>query len=227
VLRNLVPAFLCGAVLCAIEPVRAPILVELFTSEGCSSCPPADRLLEQLDPQAIVLSEHVDYWDHLGWKDPFSSHAVTQRQETYGRQFSLQGVYTPEMVIDGAAEFNGSDSGRALQELSKAARRPKASVRISRTPAGLQVDVADAPRSGNVFLALAESAAASQVAAGENNGRRLHHVAIVRSMRKLGSVKKGGAFSQVVELPGPSQRVVVFVQESNQGAVSGAAVWAP
>ncbi len=97
----------------AVEPVRAPVLVELFTSEGCSSCPPADRLLEQLDPHVIVLSEHVDYWDHQGWKDPYSSHSYTQRQESYGRQFAIDGVYTPQMVIDGVAQFNGSDAQRA------------------------------------------------------------------------------------------------------------------
>ncbi|SPE43469.1 conserved exported hypothetical protein [Candidatus Sulfopaludibacter sp. SbA3] len=224
-LRNLVIALLCVAAVYATEPARQPVLVELFTSEGCSSCPPADRLLEQLDRQAIVLSEHVDYWNQLGWKDPFSSHAFTQRQEDYGRQLKTQGPYTPQMVVDGATEFLGSDSSRALQELSKAGQRPKAAVHISRTPAGLQVEVADAPHSATVFLALADNSASSQVAAGENNGRRLHHVAVVRSIRKLGAVKKGSGFSQAVALPGPEQRAVVFVQESDQGPIDGAAVW--
>jgi hypothetical protein len=98
------------------SPSRAPVLVELFTSEGCSSCPPADRLLEQLDPQAIVLSEHVDYWNHDGWKDPFSSADSTLRQDAYRRRFNLASAYTPEMVVDGAVEFTGNLASRAAQE---------------------------------------------------------------------------------------------------------------
>ena len=227
VVRSIVLSFLSAFLLSsAVEPTRAPVLVELFTSEGCSSCPPADKLLEQLDPHVIVLSEHVDYWNHLGWKDRFSSHAFTQRQEDYARQLHVDGPYTPQMVVDGATEFNGSDGARAQQVLTAAAQRPKATVRIARTATGLQVDVTDAPRSASVYLAVADNSDASQVAAGENNGKQLRHVAVLRSLRKLGSVKKGSTFSQAIELPAASQRAVIFVQESDQGAVDGAAVWA-
>ena len=209
---------------------RAPILVELFTSEGCSSCPPADRLLQRLDSEAIVLSEHVDYWDHQGWKDRFSSQAFTARQELYAHLFGLDSSYTPEMVIDGAVEFNGSDSVRAAQEIAKAARRPKAQVVLTRLPAGgLRIEVDSAPASGDVMLALADPAAQSQVAAGENKGRSLTHVAIVRSLRRIGSVKSGRAFRSEISLPPETaaQRVVVFVQEDGQARVSGAAMLAP
>ena len=208
---------------------RSAVLVELFTSEGCSSCPPADRVLEKLDSQAIVLSEHVDYWNQLGWKDPFSSAAVTARQQAYSRMLRVDGVYTPEMVVDGEAEFNGSEGQRAVDAIAKASHKKKADVRIARTDGGLRVEVEGAPGGADVFLVLAEDSAASQVSAGENNGRHLHHVAVVRSMQKIGSVKRGASFSREMELPrtAGAQRVIVFLQESGPGRVSGAAMLAP
>src|SRR5215470_15527324 len=117
---------------------KSPVLVELFTSEGCSDCPAADRLLEQLDQsqpvpgaQIIVLSEHVDYWDRLGWKDPFSAHFFSERQEEYARRFRLDSVYTPQMVVDGEAEFVGSNGRQALAAVGAAARTKKAAVRLT------------------------------------------------------------------------------------------------
>jgi hypothetical protein len=208
---------------------RSPVLVELFTSEGCSSCPPADRLLELLDPKVIVLSEHVTYWDQGGWKDPFSSPVFTARQATYGRMLNIESVYTPQMVVDGEAEFNGSDNRKAADAITKAAQRKKADVKIVRSGGSLQVDVEGASGSAQVYLALAEDSAASEVAAGENHGRHLHHVAVVRSIQKIGSVKKGITFSKTMELPrtASAQRIVVFVQESGQGRISGAAMLPP
>jgi hypothetical protein len=228
--RCLLLAFLGAALLSqGASPSRAPVLVELFTSEGCSSCPPADRLLEQLDPQAIVLSEHVDYWNHDGWKDPFSSADSTLRQDAYRRRFNLDSAYTPEMVVDGAAEFSGGLADRAAQEIAKAAGQPKTAVRITRTAAGFRVETDAAAISAGIFMALADDSGVSQVSAGENQGRQLHHVAIVRSIRKIGSVKPGAAFSQVVKLPesAAAQRIVVFIQESGEGRVRGAAMLPP
>ncbi len=228
--RNLLLAVLGGALMVTgAGPPRVPVLVELFTSEGCSSCPPADRLLERLDPQAIVLSEHVDYWNHEGWTDSFSSASFSQRQEAYGRRFGLESVYTPEMVLDGETEFNGADERRALAEISRAEGRPKAEVRIWRAGASLRVEVAAVPASAGVFLILAQDSGTSEVTGGENSGHRLHHVAIVQSIRKIGSVKRGAGFSREVGLPpdAGSRRIVVFVQESDQGRVFGAAMTGP
>jgi hypothetical protein len=225
----LLPVLGAAFAVAGAETSRAPVLVELFTSEGCSSCPPADHVLEQLDSHAVVLSEHVDYWDHDGWKDPNSSRAYTQRQEAYARQFAIDGVFTPQMVIDGAAQFNGSDATRAQTEVAKAAQRQKAVVRIARTGAGLDINVNDAPRSAGVYLVLAESSSQSEVSAGENKGQRLHHVAVVKSLKKIGAVKRGDAFHKLVELPRDEggRRVIVFVQDSDMGQVSGAAVLEP
>jgi hypothetical protein len=219
--RNLLLAA-CGAALLAAgaDSSRAPILVELFTSEGCASCPPADRLLESLDPQVIVLSEHVDYWDRLGWRDPYSGHANTLRQEAYARGFGIEGPYTPQMVIDGVTEFVGNDAGRAIDEIARARSREKIGVHLARTAAGVQVQIDPAAKAAEVWLALADDSGTSQVTAGENKGRRLHHVAILRSLRKIGAVKRGAAFAQTVEVP-PAGRVVVFLQDGGLGKVYG------
>ena len=210
----------------ASDPGRAPVLVELFTSEGCSTCPPADRLLERLDPQAIVLSEHVDYWDRLGWKDRFSSHVFTERQEAYARRFALDSPYTPQMVVDGAAQFVGSDARAAADEIGKAAARPKVAIRLARSGTGIRIGIDGAPNASDIWLAVADNSASSQVAAGENKGHELHHVAVVRSLRKIGSLKRGAPYGGEIALPAgaAAQRVIVFLQESGQARVLGAAM---
>src|SRR5215467_866280 len=115
-----------------------PVLVELFTSEGCSSCPPADALLQKLErfqsiggAEPIVLSEHVDYWNDIGWKDPFSSHEYSERQSAYAAQFGNGRVYKPHMVVDGRFECIGSDERRATEAIEEAVMAPKAPVRIA------------------------------------------------------------------------------------------------
>lgn len=229
---------ICNALLvaaaCAAQP--APVLVELFTSEGCSDCPPADRLLEQLDqaqpvPGAaiIVLSEHVDYWDRLGWKDPFSAHFFSERQEEYARRFRLDTVYTPQMVVDGETEFVGSNGRQALAAIGAAAKAKKAAVRISRLSGNtVRVEVDALPdRTSDVYLAVVENTGASQVLRGENRGRNLHHVAIVRRIVPLGKCKAQTPFFRELtanEAGNGAFRLVAFVQDGGNGAVRGAAV---
>ena len=223
--RNLLLAALGSSLLAAgADSSRAPILVELFTSEGCSSCPPADRLLESLDPQAIVLSEHVDYWDRLGWRDPYSEHANTLRQEAYARGFGIEGPYTPQMVIDGVTEFVGNDARRAIDEIARARTREKIGVHLARAAAGVRVQIDPAPKAADVWLALADDSGTSQVAAGENKGLRLHHVAILRSLRKIGTVQRDAGFARDIEVPPGTGRVIVFVQDSGLGRVYGVGI---
>jgi hypothetical protein len=242
----------------AAQVSPAPVLVELFTSEGCSSCPPADALLQQLDRwqpvagvQLIVLSEHVDYWNHDGWTDPYSSHFFTERQTAYSDHFRLATVYTPQMVVDGNREFTGSDGRLALQACQKAAGFRKLPIRVTlispekvsppktsqENPAIMRVHIeADALdesykfKQADVYVVVALNSAESQVAAGENKGRHLNHVAVAQSLAKVGSVKKGKSFAQDVPLkldprtdPG-RVRVIAFAQEPGQGQVLGAAL---
>ena len=222
-----------------VHPV--PVLVELFTSEGCSSCPPADNLLQKLDAQPlpgaqlIVLSEHVDYWNHIGWTDPYSSHEFSDRQSAYGRRFRLDSVYTPQMIVDGAEEFVGSHPDEANKALTKAVAAAKISVRLSdlsATKGMLRARVESDPlppplHNADVMVALALNHAESQVARGENAGHRLTHVAVVRSLTKIGKVESGKSFSQdiTLKLPvgsdPPAVRVISFIQESGQGKVLG------
>jgi hypothetical protein len=222
-----------------------PVLVELFTSEGCSSCPPADSFLQKLDAQPvpgaqlIVLSEHVDYWNHIGWKDPFSSRSFSDRQDAYAKRFGLDGVYTPEMVVDGSSEFVGSNSARAEKALSQALRATKVSVRLS-APAldtankihtHVETDALPAvAKEAEVYLAVALDHAETEVARGENAGRKLSHTAVLRQLVKLGAVQPGHAFAGDVQVklePGTVSgrlRVIAFVQEPGQGRVIGAAL---
>src|SRR5215469_15978703 len=122
----------------ASDRAGTPVLVELFTSEGCSDCPPADALLERLDrsqpvggAQLIVLSEHVDYWNDIGWRDPYSSHAYSERQSAYATRFGLSSIYTPQMVVDGKFELVGRDERRAITAAERAAKADKISIRLS------------------------------------------------------------------------------------------------
>ena len=225
--------------LMAADNPPTPVLVELFTSEGCSSCPPADALLRTLDStqpipgaQLIVLSEHVDYWDELGWRDPFSSHQFTQRQAAYADRLRLATSYTPQMVVDGDAQFVGSDRTRAAQAMEKARGTAKINLRISniaiengKLRAHVETDAV--PEKAELFVALVLNHAQSQVLRGENGGHRLEHVAVVRNLTSAGNVAKGASFAKDVTLTvGPSteqHRLIAFLQEPNQGKILGAA----
>lgn len=223
---------------------RVPILVELFTSEGCSSCPPADAFLQKLDEQPvdgaefIVLSEHVDYWNHDGWKDPYSSAELTARQQGYATKFHLNSPYTPQMVLDATTQFVGSSVDAAQKAIAESLLQPKIAVRIShaaveqnRARAHLEVGPVEFPhgvRAVDVYVVIALNHAESQVLRGENANRRLSHAAVVRQLLKLGKAKSGEHFERDVDLKidDGSQphnlRFVAFLQDQATGKIVGA-----
>jgi hypothetical protein len=224
---------------------RTPVLVELFTSEGCSDCPPADALLERLDRsqpvrgvELIVLSEHVDYWNDIGWRDPYSLHEYSQRQGAYAGHFGIGSVYTPQMVVDGHFEFVGSDERGAIEAIEGAAKTAKIPVSISSVhlEAGnavtLHVEAGRLPsssavRSADVLIATADESDESHVSRGENAGRTLKHISVLRTLTRVGTVDQSGEFSQDVRIRtnrvnAGNLRVVAIVQEAPIGRVLGA-----
>jgi hypothetical protein len=238
-------AFSCAAD--AAPSGTAPVLVELFTSEGCSSCPPADSLLRKLDglqpvagAQAIVLSEHVDYWNHDGWKDAYSSSFYTERQRDYVQRLGVAEAYTPQMVVDGVTQLNGSNGPAVLAAVEKARGDEKVPVRISGVGLDgrtlkLHVAVDGLPgdsktKKADVVVAVALNRAESHVSAGENKGRDIQHVAVAESITKVGRVERGKKFDGdvTVKLKGTEGlgdlRVIAFVQAGDGGAVVGAAL---
>ncbi len=226
------------------DSTHIPVLVELFTSEGCSDCPPADALLQKLDRiqpvmgvDLIVLSEHVDYWNDIGWKDPYSSHKYSERQSAYGDKFGLSSVYTPQMVVDGVFQFVGSDERQAIRAVESAAKTEKTQLMLSSihfdAANKLSVHVESGPlsastsaKSANVFLAIADESDESHVTRGENAGRTLKHIAVLRDLIPVGQVNKNSSFSRDITLNHDAGergdlRVVGIIQESSGGRILG------
>lgn len=235
----------------AASAARPAVVVELFTSEGCSSCPPADKLLTWLAEQQpvsgteiIPLSEHVDYWNHLGWSDLYSSAAFSERQQEYSGSLG-GGVYTPEMVVDGKVGFVGADSDRAMKAIAEESRQPMATVRIqpngptessAKDRVSFSVRVEKLPPLGGkkkavVFLAVTENNLRSSVAAGENSGRTLTHTAVVRELKSIGKLEASpqATFSAQPEIAVSKAwkradlRAVVWVQVQGNRRILGAA----
>jgi hypothetical protein len=228
---------------------RRPVIVELFTSEGCSTCPPADELLQKLEAQQpvagaeiVALEEHVDYWNHDGWNDPFSSADWTERQTVYRTIFN-QTEYTPQMIVDGQSQFVGSNGREALAQIERSAHREQSDIAISSekpdSHGSQQFAVSVGKIAGNtagdvaeVWLAVTEDGLQSSVNRGENAGHVLHHTATLRSLHKIGTADVSAAS---VSFRGDSRvkfdshwkpenlHVVVFVQEKKSRRILGAA----
>jgi hypothetical protein len=212
-----------------------PVVLELFTSEGCSSCPPADQLLQQMakeDSNLVPLSFHVDYWDRLGWKDPFSNHLYTERQEDYARHFKLESTYTPELVVNGETEMVGSNRKNAeiairnaeaakitiIVDLNKI-KQEKGKIECSVLVTGSVTDQ-------DLIVALVQKTATEKVKAGENKGATLSHINIVQQY-----ISQEAKNRQDIELKEPSKfdakdyRLIMYLQDKTDFKITGAAVY--
>ncbi|MEX2519558.1 MAG: DUF1223 domain-containing protein [Paracoccaceae bacterium] len=224
-------ALAIGALLAAPTPGRAeepaPIVVELFTSQGCASCPPADEELAELarDPRIITLSIHVDYWDYLGWRDIFGSPAHTERQRAYADFMGERMIYTPQMVVQGGAHVVGSH-GAKLRALIDNHRgdKPLARVTLRRNGDLIEIEIAreDAARgSGNVVMAWFTDVENVDIVKGENRGKRLTYHNVVKGWADLGRWD-GDDTEVVAPLPEDADGVAVLVQQAVGGPILGA-----
>jgi hypothetical protein len=227
----------------AATPV--PVVVELFTSEGCSSCPPADALLMDLATKVsvpgvnvITLSEHVDYWDHDGWRDPFSSATFTARQTAYADRGGEGDIYTPEMIVDGETAFIGSDRAAARNAIIKAASTPKVPIALGwtsadRPTATIAIGANPGTARASIVVAITEDGLRSSVLRGENAGRTLTHASVTRRLSIVGQASADGSFH--LELPlkidpawnRHALRLVVFAQQSRHQITAAGAIDAP
>jgi len=218
------------------KPVGGFALIELFTSEGCSSCPPADELTASLPksyPSGVyLLSFHVDYWDRLGWKDAFSSADWSQRQSQYAAWLHQRSVYTPQVVVNGQQQFVGSDENKLRKALKDNLDKPATAtlelkdVSAVQDKLSLQYAATGAGNNAVLVLALVQPFAQTAVKRGENGGRTLSHVQVVRTLRSI-PLKKSGAGTARIELPADAGAkglaLIAFVQDTGSGAILAAA----
>ena len=227
-------------------PSQPAVILELFTSEGCSSCPPADALLRNVNlksaasGQLIVgISEHVTYWNRLGWKDPYSQETFTERQSAYASRLAIDSPYTPQMVVNGREQFVGSDSARLSRALQADASRPRSSLQIAATLRDapmIDVEVeftGHASRALDVIAVITDDSDSSNVLRGENAGSLLQHVAVARTLERIGTIAGTGRQQLHVHVPDGlrtslhgGHHLIVFLQEPRQGAILVAATQA-
>lgn len=213
-----------------------PVLIELYTSQGCSSCPPADKLLSEIkkeyqDKEVYALSFHVDYWNRLGWTDKFSDAKYAARQRKYAQNMQLESVYTPQVVVNGKAEFVGSSKKEMIASISKIGAQNN-SVKITGdlnwelNEVKANCTVSGAKDSDMLYFTLVQKQATTQVLNGENNGRQLNHINVVRAFSSK-TIEQGKNNSMQFELPAKLSKdeveLIVFVQEKNQGGIKGVA----
>ena len=225
-----------------IEPplvVQHPVLVELFTSQGCSSCPPADRVLQTLNEEAsqgelpvITLSYHVDYWNRLGWRDPYSQATFSDRQRNYAQHLNDRGVYTPQAVVNGRSGHIGSrerELRNAVLEASRNASQVTIEAEAVRSAAGtlaINYQLSNVPEDALLQLAVVEGAVANEVPRGENRGRHLTHTNVVRMLSSVEDIKTSGQTTitlgkELTAISAEDLHLVLFVQRKDNMRVLG------
>jgi hypothetical protein len=225
--------FAVVALFCRVAAAGAeqrPAVVELFTSQGCSSCPPADAYLTELvtRPGVLALAFHVDYWDGLGWRDRFGLSESVQRQRAYGSALHLASVYTPQVVIDGLSDFVGSDRSRIENALAHSRSGTPVAIAVRNGSILIDLGAQDAKAACDVTLVAYQRRAVSTIGRGENAGRTLTESNIVRAVRRLGTWDgRAEQFQAAVpSLPSGVTHVAVLVQDAGQGSIAGAATLA-
>ena len=210
-------------------------VIELFTSEGCSSCPPADAVVAKIEKESAgkpsyILAFHVDYWNRLGWKDAFSSAAYSQRQNQYAHWLNLSSVYTPQIVVNGRTEFVGSEEGTLRNAIktnlakNAVAQINLSDITINQNKAELRYQIQGETTSCVLLLAVVQKSAQTKVERGENAGHTLSHVQIVRGIESISL--KGDKGSASIELPkgfdAHESEIIAFVQNTSNGEITGA-----
>ena len=209
-------------------------VIELFTSEGCSSCPPADEVVAEIqkkyiDKNVLALGYHVDYWDRLGWKDPFSSHEFTSRQEYYAGIFNLESIYTPQVIVNGEEEFVGSDKSKLINTIDAALKEKKdlsINLKANQNASG-KIEVSYSTKESiseheQLILLLVQKMATNKIGRGENTGKTLHHINIVRELSVLSAATNGQtkAFAIPSELKKEDVFIAAFIQNKKTGKIN-------
>jgi hypothetical protein len=231
-LLALVPFALAALSPVAAQEARVRPVVELFTSQGCSSCPPADRILSDLakDPSVIALSLSIDYWDYLGWRDTLASPAHSARQKAYAKTRGDRQVYTPQMVVNGVAQVPGSERAAIDRAIAEARKTPMVavSVRIEGDKLVVRLPAGDAAGGADVWLCPVSTSVPVDVSRGENKGHTLTYANVVRGWTKLGTwTGQPATFTVTAPIPGPETgdalAVLVQMGQDKPARILGAA----
>lgn len=201
---------------------EAPVVIELFTSQGCSSCPPAEALLEKLARAGqaegrpiVALSFHVDYWNDLGWADPFATHAWTERQQQYSRALGEGRVYTPELVVGGAAGMVGSQGAKVARAIKAAPTQQQLEAKARWSASNVEID-AVAPEGAEVWVAIWEDAATTKVTSGENSGELLLGTHVVRMLERVAGAGQQGTLAVALPSTWRAAGAVAFAQRPDR-----------